>query len=351
MCSVEILDPREKTDTSRLLTVAFFFPASTLTVQSLANPSSSMLRVPQIDFLSMNFANVVRAAALSPQYEFDGPQFAVQAAVAGAMAGSTILDIPAPYPNSSWSLDFVGPALFCDSVDADLYTKITQNIFTVINSTLCLTSYGYLAWTSSNSTEGPLPFTGGNYSLALDSPISLNSPAIGLGPISPVDNSGIPEQPLSLYVAALPNMLHDFPSIEFCNTSALQQVTDATVVECILRNASYAANFTFVDGVQSVQIERQQVYNDVHYINAVAGAIFLNASYPNGTVIPGEFNTPMVANFAYEAVMNMFNSLLLGDISLEHQGEELVNTHMAMTSLIQTKVLERSIHHSLFPLG
>ncbi len=304
-----------------------------------------MLQVPRIDFLSMNFANIVKVVSSSPAYLFDGPQFAVQSTVPGAAARSAILDIPAPHANSSWSLDFDGPALSCANVNTDMYTNITDNIFTVLNATDCQSSFGYLAWTTSDSDNGPLPFTQGNYTL--QSTPYLDSPTVGLGPQSPTDNYGNAVRPLSLYVAALPNMVYDFGGSTPCSISARQQVTNATVVGCILQNASYTANFNFVDSVQSIQVERQQVYNNVSYLSGVAGAIFLNASYPNGTVIPGQFNTTMVATFAYEAVMNMFNSLLLGDISMRYQGAELINTSVAMTPLIQTKVLARPIHPSL----
>ena len=290
----------------------------------------------------MNFANVVKVVSTSPDYVFDGPQFAVQSTVAGSAARSAILDIPAPHANSSWSLDFVGPALSCKNVDADMYTNITDNIFTVLNATNCQLSFGYLAWTTSVSTNGPLPFTDGNYTLQ-SSPFP-DSPAGGLGPIYASDEYDNADQPLSLYVAALPNMIYTFGGPTPCGISARQQVTDATVVECILQNASYTANFSFVDSVQSVQVERQQVYNNVSYLDGVAGAIFLNATDANYTIIPGQFNTSMVATFAYEAVMTMFNSLLLGGISMQYYGAEVINTSVAMTPLIQTKVPERSIH-------
>jgi hypothetical protein len=299
-----------------------------------------MLRVPQIDFKSMNFANVVAHESTSPDYEYNGPQYSVQAVVAESMTGSKILELEAPSPNSTWSLEFHGPALSCGNVDAELYASITNSIVS------CYMSYGYIAWTSSLTTDDHLPFNNG----------SLNTPAIGLGP--QWEEDGSPEGPLSLYVAALPNMLNTTdndpgecyvnisnPSQGFANAT-LHKVSDATIVQCVLGNASYLANFSFVDNVQSVSVERGQIYNNVSYLDGVGGAVLLNATYPNGTMSK-EFNTTMVENFAYQAVMNVFNSFLLGDIYTTYYDGGTVNTPMAMTALLNTKVSSPD-NHSFF---
>ena len=150
----------------------------------------------------------------------------------------------------------------------------------------------------------------------------------------------VPIRPLSLYVAALPNMRHILltkgSSIE-CDGSGSKQVANATIVECILGNASYVADFRFVDAVQEVHVERKTIHNNVSYLSGVAGIAFLNVSLPGK--ITDKYDTARVANFAYQAVMNAFNSLLLGDIyfRLSYDGE-VANTSMAVTPLINTKV-------------
>lgn len=293
-----------------------------------------MLKVPQVDFKTMNFASVVKQQSSSPDYRYNGPQYSVQAAVAASMTGSKILELEAPAPNATWSLEFHGPALLCSNVDAELYTNMTNNIVS------CDTSYGYIAWTSSSAADDQLPFQEGGQG-------SLNTPAVGLGPQG--DEADVsPARPLSLYVAALPNMLHSYNGLGSCyenisnpdqgyTSATLDQVSGATILRCVLGNASYSANFSSVDNVQSVSVERGQIYNNVSYLGGVAGAAFLNETYPNGT-ISKEFNTTMVENFAYQAVMNTFNSFLLGDIYTSYAFGGLVNTTMGMTALQNTKV-------------
>ena len=266
----------------------------------------------------MNFADVNTMNGLSPFYTFEGPQTAVQATVTGAIVGSKISDLRAPHPNCTWSLDFVGPALSCDVVNQDLYKKIMRNVETNQGAQ---TTFGYLAWTTSDSSNNSLPFTQN-----LKSGAYTDSPAIPIGPISPLDSNDFAEKPLSLYVAALPAM------------QATQGEPAPTIVECILQNVSYAANFSFINGVQHVQVEKQKFHNNVHYLDGVGGAGLLNETTANLTITTG-FNTELVANFAYEAVMTAFNSLLIGDIAISSVRGLEVNTTVGMTPLVRSKEL------------
>lgn len=286
------------------------------------------MRVPQVDFKSMNFAHIPQTTGgMESFYKYTGPQTSVKAVAEASMTSSMILDIQAPFPNSTWSLDFHGPTLICGKVDEESYKSITDNILAN-----CDASYGYIAWTPSSSADDRLPLNNG----------SLVTPGVGLGP------SPISEDPLSLYVAALPNMLNAGTVPVGANSSEctdplnsmynytldkrVQSVSGATIAQCILGNASYVANISFTNNIQSIYIRRGQIYNNVSYVDSVGGASLLAASNGQG------YNTSLVETLAYQAVMNAFNSLLLGGIYNTYEQVNQVDTTMGMTALQDTIV-------------
>lgn len=121
----------------------------------------------------MNFAIIwetERTAALTgelvdglqSEYIYHGPQFYLQTVAEISAAQGEILPIPAPFLNSSWTLDFNGQALRCEIVSDTLYEEITSNIQDVMESESCLNYYRYLSWIPGANSNGsrPLSFFG-----------------------------------------------------------------------------------------------------------------------------------------------------------------------------------------------
>lgn len=80
-------------------------------------------------------------------YQYNGPSYAVSRTVSAVMAEGKILPLEASAPNSSWKLEFPGPALRCDNVNTPERSLIRHNIASYLNqSSAELNAWGYLAW-------------------------------------------------------------------------------------------------------------------------------------------------------------------------------------------------------------
>jgi hypothetical protein len=294
--------------------------------------NTSITRIPRVDFTSMNFANVPIVEGLSASFRYSNPQYDVRQAVTAPMSGGQILFVTPPYLNSPWKLDFHGPALQCNPVSSGLQKRITSHIMAVLNSTTCQLSYGYLSWVPGTGENASLPFdyNGSTYELRPNT----------IGPQS-AESSQNPQ--ISLFVAAFPNM----------RSSAIEQACDSsqlegsTIIQCDLYNASYVTNFTFADGKQNVQISINGSYGNVDFLDSVAGVEPLGAKYANGSFIFTSdhklvYNTTLVENFAYEAIMDAFGGVLIGPIASAYSGvatERTSNSSVLSTRLVNTKEL------------
>lgn len=318
--------------TLRIVSIASVFTPATLTVTLAEARNETLLRVSRVDFTSLNFANLPMQAGLSPGYTYTGPQYTVQRIVTATAAQGQILPISAPYVNSSWTLKFPGPALRCDAVEESAHNDIIANIAAVMKEAECFTSYGYVAWTP--DTDGSLPFVKEN-----NGTYSQRSGSIG---------PTLGDNPMSIFLAAFPRMFNEMPgeTTVDCNNSQAYLV-DATIIQCLLYNASYFANFTYSDGAQNVGISIADDYNDMLYLGGVGS--FLATTSPDGVYIfgpdgqPVAYNVTPVETFAYQAVMDSFGMVLVGSIANEDINSigEIVttNTTVMSTVLSQTKEL------------
>ncbi|KAK0722211.1 hypothetical protein B0T26DRAFT_673934 [Lasiosphaeria miniovina] len=138
----------------------------------------------------------------------------------------------------------------------------------------CDTSCGYIAWTPSSDSQPPL---NGN---------SLNVPALGLGPLYD-EESGESPSPLTL--------------------APTGQATARWLAQATKPHYGATTPQTFTS------TRRTEPLSILSFLSGAAGVGFLNLTTPDGAIIAG-FNKTMVEVFAYQAVMNTFNSFLLGDI-------------------------------------
>jgi hypothetical protein len=87
------------------------------------------------------------------------------------------------------------------------------------------------------------------------------------------------------------------------------------VVQCILYNTSYQADFSFINGEQTVAITKAETpYNTVIPYNFLEwdsnNAIFSNY-FANGNIIPNSWNTTIVQALSYQAVMESLGRVLV----------------------------------------
>lgn len=300
--------------------------------------TSHMQRVPQIDFTSLNFAEILVQQALNPTYYYSSPQNSVLRVVTGALSQSSILPIQSPHKNASWSLTFPGPAVECGNIEAQLENSIKQNVKAAIKSTRCGVSYGYISWVPT-ATLGPdgadsinhLPFhrDGEQYRLSNET----------LGPrlfSSEADTNNS----LRLYIAVVPGMA-TLPSAD-CGSA----VAHAKLITCQLYNTSYTTEFTYVDGIQHIELSTAGSYGYTGYSLGTWGVDQL--SYPTDPAYtweadaPRAFNVPLVRGFAYQAVLEAFNKVLTGSIStltIEGSARLSISSDVVNSPLLNSKEL------------
>ncbi|OBT77267.1 hypothetical protein VF21_04048 [Pseudogymnoascus sp. 05NY08] len=287
------------------LPIASIFPPATLTVQLTGLAKSTLQRVPRVDFLSLNFAKLPVPVGTSLAWVYRGPQYSVEQVVAGTLGGGQILPISAPSPNSSWAINFLGPALKCNPVESSLHKSIIQNIIEAVSARACQDSYGYLSWapqlssdgyTLDLTTNGSLPFTSNDNATYVLRPGALGPKLI--------------DAPLSLYVATIPSMIpYDLSNSYSCD-QVIPTLQSTAILKCDLYNASYVTNFTYLSGAQNVDIMINGSHGAVPYLPSVGGASPFGGQYDDAGAVPGTFNLTRIENFAYEAVMEAFGAVM-----------------------------------------
>ncbi|OJJ81912.1 uncharacterized protein ASPGLDRAFT_603017 [Aspergillus glaucus CBS 516.65] len=107
-----------------LLPAASVIASATLNVDLAPITNSSILRVPCVDFTSLNFPWMTVFPDDDSYTIYIGPLDAVKKVVPATTAEGKILPIQAPSTNSSWTLNFHDPALSCEVVDEGLQNDI-----------------------------------------------------------------------------------------------------------------------------------------------------------------------------------------------------------------------------------
>lgn len=267
--------------------IATIFTPATLSIESASTSLSNLLQVPQFDFTSLNFV-------FSPQYfgaidySWNGPSQPVQHIALAVMGQGDILQISSPGVNTSWSLNFWGPALHCNDVVGVKRDSIFTNMWNSLYGGDA--SYSYLSWVP--WSDASFQSIWSRPGVDPDLPFLLNSqsPAVHNGPPGgPLTTNG----PASIYVAAMPNSKYlepggywnhskdiwsfwwkgdaamcDFKLLQnldesFANANCYQNASfnanwvykDATLLRCDLLNTSYVANFSYPNGNQHVDIK------------------------------------------------------------------------------------------------
>lgn len=297
---------------NRLLPITSLITPATLTVENVVQITNKMQKVPQIDFTSLNFADVLGQVGLSPRYEYSNPRYSVLRAVAGALSQSSILPIQPPQKNATWTLKFPGPAIECGNVDKDLENNITENIKAASQAQNCGLSYGYISWVpaASMSRDGVesinhLPF------YLEDGFSRLGTDTLGPRLYNPPEHVET-NSSLRFYIAVMPDMHHTL------STDCVQPVSTVKVVTCQLYNTSYAAEFTYKDGSQQIRILTEGSYGYIGYSHGASGVWEL--SYTVDPLQAGDsnattaYNIPLVRGLAYQAVFEAFSKVLAGSI-------------------------------------
>ena len=336
-----------------LLPVATVITPATLSVHMASFSNTALMRVPRVDFRQFKFATLMDYANI-PQFMYETSKPEVQHILVNTAVQGNIMPIKPPSINSSWTLEFYGPALKCEHVDDDTHRAITQNVQSAIlnistfgvddRKDLARVAYtfGYLAWPAdTSSTNKTLPFEKHN----VDSTYSLR--------INKGNPAGAPEtderstNPISMFIATFPHMAEQGDRTE----NELNGTTlDAVILNCKLYNASYEANFTYVNGQQDVRIPHIQFSNE---------AIPVGMSQTMNIGNPSTKDLDQMERYSYVSIIDELGDFLSGEIhqkttrqldSFKANGNEinwganetvieLDNTNAMLTPLARTKEL------------
>ncbi|KAH0365643.1 hypothetical protein KCU65_g5949, partial [Aureobasidium melanogenum] len=270
-----------------LVPVAVIFPPATLTVvtTNATNTHGHVLQTPNYTnadafatVFTYEFPGGISATAPAHMAAvWNGPTSRLRRNLASVAYQGEIPSLQALATNSSYDIQFFGPAVTCQDLAPGpvivnltnaLVDKCTEPLTGCANDGWEYTSYFYVAWTPSdaivpyekNSTTDPFPITA------------------TLG----AETNGVVE----LFIASRPSLASQAWS----------------VVNCSLHNASYTVSLTFEDGRQSANISTPKLLNPV-----------LRPS--DRLVIPTDrFGLTNSGTRSYLAVMDLLGDMLAGSM-------------------------------------
>lgn len=340
---------------ARLIPIASIITPATLNVKASAvTPApSKLLRVPNLDFRSLNFlqampvTNLVTSIEYAQSLEGDpnaprmfpytGPSSAVEAVVGAVMAQGNVVAATPPAANSSWELDFYGPSLSCGDMDGDAQQSVKKMI-NYASGTL-YDAYEYLAWFPNANKRGVWQDT---QKVTIPYSNSSNSGNFQLGSFVPDNYYGA--QPLTLYLAVMP-----IPNISVDNTiSDSRNFAGSSMLQCQLLNSTYHTTFTFVENTPDIATNvimsapGDQMFS-VQGVDGGTGSFSggdstnVNCTNANLTCWSDE---DLLPKLAYQAVADAFMTYLEGSIYAISSGGYSTTTRVLDTVLGQAEELE-----------
>ncbi|KAJ5498998.1 hypothetical protein N7453_008049 [Penicillium expansum] len=312
-----------------LLPVASMISPATLSVHLASFDQHSLRRIPRVDFTSANFADLNSALFTNSTGQngwlsgYSGPTPETQRVVNSVATQGTILPIEPPAVNSSWSVEFHGPSIVCDNVNSTLGAYITQNVAQAMKvselygpEVSSLTRYGYLSWApESDDPKGSTPFyqVNGNDTYIQRSiqlgPELRDPEGVNVG-ISTPTNPFVHGAPLSLFVAIFPRAM-EYAEYDSAVENVDKAVQNSTILRCLLHNASYQADLTYINREQTINVINKTILNGVGLVDAIA-------NYDNGSLVSSNLsfihNPQLMECLSYQSLMEAFGSLLFGSI-------------------------------------
>ena len=232
----------------------------------LASSVSRLPRVPNVDFISLNYVAAMTPYEIQPgdtycnvstAYYYRGPSTAVSVIAQEVLTTGSILQIQPVSPNSSWTLEFARPALQCRNVSNEAKLSILWSINNAtMNYEVACQPAGYVAWTGSV----PLP-----YLKISRANTTAFTPAVH-GPL----NSK------RFYIVSIPQVMDVLlqgdnaptPSCVSSEPSTLASglMDTASVTHCQIINATHRPAFRYVNEVQDIDIPATDPIPQLHPI-------------------------------------------------------------------------------------
>ncbi|KAK5167743.1 uncharacterized protein LTR77_007442 [Saxophila tyrrhenica] len=259
------------------------------------------------------------------RFAYTIPSREVIEVVKAVAATGAVLPIAPPGPNSSWALDFSGPALKCTNISEPLRSEIRSNIASATGSASNCEAYGYLAW-----LEG-MPFLNTSQTNASGSGEHAFNSRIFQGS----------SMPAVLYLAASPEAMrradHESPPAACSKPAASLYAPEAggLMLECALQSASYHTAFDYINGLQDVDLSTVPL--DETTIQTVSS---VNCTTAHGSEGSCDFTPGILRTLSFQAVMDAVAYLLTGFVSAEGNATApFMSTQVISTALISTPEL------------
>ena len=326
------------------------------------------MNVPNVDFSSLNLAAPMAEYGTTGSedgeepdlsYFYAGPSLTVQRITNAVAAQGSILPVAAPSVNSTWNLDFNGPSLHCNPVSSGFRHAVLANIldYTFVRSqntmeANCTYGPGYMAWhpgmmTPNTSMTEYLPFIIDN----------LNSSS---GALNNDNRHGYPYSDMaSVFLAIAPTLFSSSSTDSsyaptMCRGKPWYQAglakfyNTSTVLRCDVHNSTYHTTFSFINGVQEVDINNVTDVMDTPMITIGEVVASLNSSNQTDMSLrpqacpPSDtnacvFDPRVLSTLSYQAVMHAFTNLVAGMISLGDMQDD--QTLITSTTQLSSTVL------------
>jgi hypothetical protein len=269
------------------------------------------------------------------------------------MDGGSILPIPGPLSkaNTSWEVEFLGPALKCKQIDSILHARMRENIHAFMNQDFYDRQYGYLAWSPNSgywnqnvTTDLPFLSNVGHQHLSFK-PVDIVFGGSMLYSINPE---------VLFYVALLPSVFDaGYAAVyEALNRpkAPVPSWIDLKGIQCQAFEGHYYVAFNYEHSSAKVSIKslaistshpirpRVDVVGPNPYFKDVNGCQqFAPSNFSNRTRSQCYTNPDILRTLAYQAVMAAFGQNLMGSIYLNWYPQIKRDSGALNTALMNTK--------------
>lgn len=262
----------ENSDSPRLIPFAAVITPATLSVHAALQ--NSTVTGAYLNFSDPGFA-VVWHGNEYYRSNYERPDILVSRLTLATAVQGSILSIPPPLPNSSYTLEFNGPSLKCDDANSTVREIFYHTLKPwMISNSNAVMVYG--AWVGADMLRLNLTdFLDGN----ADPPFSLDT--------------GNPNQ-TAIYIAA--NRDPEKGLVYKSWMENFDSYMDWTLLKCVLQNVSYVVDVDLHDkNVQLVKVKKKEFLNDVPGLDS--GSHLTNDS---------------VEAISYQSIMDCLGTVLVG---------------------------------------
>ena len=343
-----------------------------------------MVQVPQFDFTTFKFVVPLRNLMdldTHTEWAWAGASQPVQRIALAVMGLGQILPITPPALNTTWTLDFWGPALQCNDIVGTERDRIWTSIWNTYSSSIAGT-YAFISWVPRSYPNGLLTATDADQNLPFVFDNSSHELLSGLSSSTLSNNEGN----ASLFVSVLPGMqdisfvnsmngtsiISPTPDAKSCQWQRTDNLTgktnfgclspnstlkplsaykDSTLLRCDLVNTSYSIDFNYSNSVQNIGVssnmmEDSRIVNSSYLFVGPGSSDDANCSrfLTDPDILydqlqpPCVFDSDAVRILSYQGIMTAFNTLLVGNIRINN-GTFNPNTSIMRTILAETEEL------------